>query len=354
MANFAKCCKAGAMSRTELNTGTSPRAELQGLDATNVEATNQATLSPISPNEVSNHDNDAKPEGKDADEINEIDKMLERVEELEEQFEREGEEADVKVVKDVDTPTQEQIKRHEATHTPYRRWCKECNKGLAIRDKHGRKKRRKNKNVPDTETLETGQTKYSIDYMTMDSVDEGKAPASMVMVNHEDGGIFAYGTVGKGIQGDKYWLAKRIAKDIDNCGTKTAKIQIKPDQEPAIVNLQEEVRELRRGRTICTNSPVGESECNGRAENAVRQVQVKVRTFRAAIETKMKEKLDMSRPFTTWLIRWAGEVLTKYSVGSDSKTPWQRRRGEACDKPIVPIGETVLYLPLKTAEIHAS
>jgi len=94
------------MSRTELNTGTSSRAELQGLDATNVEATNQATLSPISPNEVSNHNNDAKSEGKDADEINEIDKMLERVEELEVQFERDGEEADVKVVKDVDTPTQ--------------------------------------------------------------------------------------------------------------------------------------------------------------------------------------------------------------------------------------------------------
>ena len=159
------------MSRTELNTGTSSIAELRGLDATNVEATNQATLSPISPNEVANHNNDAKPEGKDADEINEIDKMLERVGELEEQFEREGEEADVKIVKDVDTPTQYQIKRHEATHTPHRRWCKEFNKGLAIRDKHGRNKRRKNKNAPDTETLESGQTKYSIDYMTMGSVD---------------------------------------------------------------------------------------------------------------------------------------------------------------------------------------
>ena len=78
-------------------------------------------------------------------------------------------------------------------------------------------------------------------------------------------------------------MPRRTAKDVDNCGTKTARIQIKSDQEPAIVNVQEEIREVRRGKTICTNSPVGESECNGRAENAVRQVQMKVRTFRADI-----------------------------------------------------------------------
>ena len=327
------------MSGTQFNAGDDSSTELQGLDATEHEATNRTTLSPISPNKGAKHSKSATTEDKDVDEIKEIDKMLERVEELEEQLKREGEEADVKIVKDVDTPTQEQIKRHEVTHTPYKRWCKECNKGLATRDKHGRKRKKKSTKVQDTEAAENGQTKYSFDYMTMDSVDEEKAPATLVMVNHEDGGIFAYGTVGKGIQGDKYWLAKRIAKDIDNCGTKDARIQVKTDQEPAIVNLQEEVRELRRGKTICTNSPVGESECNGRAENAVRQVQVKVRTFRAAMEAKTTIKLDMSRPFTTWLIRWVGEVLTKYSVGGDGKTPWQRRRGEACDKPIVPIGE---------------
>ena len=110
-----------------------------------------------------------------------------------------------------------------------------------------------------------------MDYMTMDSIGEEKAPATMVVVNHEDGGIFSYATEGKGIQGDKIWLPRRIAKDIDNCGTKDARIQVKSDQEPAIVNVQEEIRDIRKGKTICTNSPVGESECNGRAENAVRQ-----------------------------------------------------------------------------------
>jgi len=60
----------------------------------------------------------------------------------------------------------------------------------------------------------------------------------LVMVNHEDGGIFSNATLGKGIQGDKSWLPKRIAKDIDNCGTKDAKVQVKSDQGPSIVVVQ--------------------------------------------------------------------------------------------------------------------
>ena len=57
----------------------------------------------------------------------------------------------------------------------------------------------------------------------MDSLGEEKAPATMAVVKHEDGGIFAYATTGKGVQGDKRWLPKRIAKDIGNCGTKEVK-----------------------------------------------------------------------------------------------------------------------------------
>ena len=73
-----------------------------------------------------------------------------------------------------------------------------------------------------------GQTKPSMDYMTMDSQDdEVKAPASLVIVEHQDGGILSHATACKGIQGDRHWLATRAAKDIDNCGTKGAKAKSK-------------------------------------------------------------------------------------------------------------------------------
>jgi len=207
--------------------------------------------------------------------------------------------------------------------------------------------------VPDIEEKKGGVTKYIIDYMRMGSHAGDTATSTMVMVNHEDGGIYAYATPGTGIQGDRYWLPNRMAKDIDNSGSKEVQVPIKSDQEPAVVTVQEEIRELRRGRTICVNSPVGESECNGRAENAIRRVEVKVRTLRSFIEDRTKSKIDMAKPFATWLIRWAGEILTKYTRGKDGKTAWERRRKEPCSKAIVPIGEKVLYLPLKTASIHA-
>ena len=43
--------------------------------------------------------------------------------------------------------------------------------------------------------------------------------------------------------------------------------------------------------------------------------------------------------------------MTKYTVGQDGKTAWERRRGEKCKSKLANIGEKVLYL-LKTAIVH--
>ena len=68
-------------------------------------------------------------------------------------------------------------------------------------------------------------------------------------------------------------MPKRLVSDWDNNGMKDAVIQLKTDQEPAIVTLQAAVQEVRKREVIPVNSPVGESECNGRVENAIRRVQ---------------------------------------------------------------------------------
>ena len=66
-----------------------------------------------------------------------------------------------------------------------------------------------------------------------------------------------------------------MIRDIDNMGYNDVTIQIKSDQEPAIVAVQEYVRMHRSSPPIPFNSPVGESECNGRVENAIRRVKKK-------------------------------------------------------------------------------
>ena len=48
-----------------------------------------------------------------------------------------------------------------------------------------------------------------------------------------------------------------------------------------------------------------------------------------------------------WLVRWAAELLSKYSCGDDGKSPHERIHGERCTTPLVPFGKSVLYLPMK-------
>ena len=53
-------------------------------------------------------------------------------------------EADVHIIKGVDTPTQDQIDRHEGAHTPHKPWCRHCSRGLAMGDPHMDKEQQKN------------------------------------------------------------------------------------------------------------------------------------------------------------------------------------------------------------------
>ena len=130
--------------------------ELQGLDAMPKDSLNPTTLSPVSPGSKSKVDEQAEAEV--MDEVEEIERLEERVAELEKQLEREEEEGSVPIVTDVEKPSQAEVDRHEVTHTPARKWCKACQKGMAIRDKHERKKKNKTKQVKSTEVSTQGQT----------------------------------------------------------------------------------------------------------------------------------------------------------------------------------------------------
>ena len=88
--------------------------------------------------------------------------------------------------------------------------------------------------------------------------------------------------------------------------------------------------------------PWGESECNGRVENAIRRVQEKIRTLRHQLEHNIKTRVPDDSPIMAWLIRWAAELLSKYAVGDDGRTPYERIRTEDCVTPLVPFGETIM------------
>ena len=74
--------------------------------------------------------------------------------------------------------------------------------------------------------------------------------------------------------------AGKIKDDIEEFGYGGAPVRIKSDQEPAIVDVQRAVI-AKRGNapTIPVNSPVGDSQSNGRVENAIKKVRNMVKTI---------------------------------------------------------------------------
>ena len=255
------------------------------------------------------------------------------------------------VVRVLEKPTNEEWLRHQATHTPFAPWCKHCLAARTTRYKHAAKGRRAVV-ARDAEGVDGKLVKVSIDYMYLreragSTKETSYNPPQLVMVDHGSGRVWAYRVPNKGIMDGASWLPKRIVQDLDNCGYIDVRIQLKSDQEPAIVNLKAATQDLRP-QTVPTNSPVGESESNGRVENAIRRVQEKVRVLRHQLECELQRKIQDHAPIMSWLIRWAGELISKYSIVDDGKIAYERIRGEPCVVPIVPFGEAVMYLPLRT------
>ena len=222
----------------------------------------------------------------------------------------------------------------------------------AVRQRHPKVRKHKHL-VPDVDGSHEGPTKISLDYMYLNDRRKGEQdvhnnPPQLVMVDHRFGRIWAHRVPNKGIWGKAEWVPWRIIQDLDNSGIQSIKLQVKTDQEPAMINIQTAMQELRPDKIIPTNSPVGESECNGRVENAIRRVQEKIRAIRHQVEDNIKCKILEDALLMSWLVGWSAELLSKYAVGEDGRTPYERIRKEDCVVPLVPFGETVMYLPLKT------
>ena len=149
------------------------------------------------------------------------------------------------------------------------------------------------------------------EYWEYNNNDEGQVPTLTYSVPHT------------GVLGEAEWVPNQKLKDINNMGYKDVAIQIKSDQEPSIVTVQEYMRFRRDSPIVPTNSPVGESECNGRAENAIRRVKEKTRTLMAQIEEGIKEKLPNAAAIIPWMVRWSGELISKYAPTQQHRLVFQ-------------------------------
>ena len=90
-------------------------------------------------------------------------------------------------------------------------------------------------------------------------------------------------------------VVQKIVEWIDEFGFE--KIIVKSDNEPSILQVQNEITEKRKGTTtIPENSPAGEGKSNGLAENAVKELEGWIRTSKLHIQNRSGVEINADSP----------------------------------------------------------
>eukprot|EP00973_Karenia_brevis_P049127 6813926-Karenia_brevis.AAC.1 len=87
----------------------------------------------------------------------------------------------------------------------------------------------------------------------------------------------------------------------------------------------------------------GESASNGVIKEAGKTVRECVRVMKDQNEKNSKMTVEGHDVITMWMIRWAAMMISRFSVGRDGRTAYDRRRGRQCHISAVPFGELVWY-----------
>ena len=242
-------------------------------------------------------------------------------------------------------PTKEEKEKHEATHLPFREWCQHCIRG------RGRNKPHKKK----AEEKKGGNTvsRISMDYFFM-SKEEEKASQNplIVMLDEEHGNRYmrAVGKKGLGEGNEMDWLIKDMHEELKSWGYpggENNELILKSDGEPAIVALRERLSRYHGGKITPEQPPKGESSSNGKVEEAGKTVRSLAKVFKDMIESKIGEELSSDCVIMLWLVRWVAMMYSRFKVGTDGKTAYERQKGRKCKQEVIPFAEKVMYKKLK-------
>ena len=131
------------------------------------------------------------------------------------------------------------------------------------------------------------------------------------------------------------------------CGL--VQVAYRSDREPAIVSLIQDACAMAGRNGVCIQalkdeapepkvepaqaavpepSHPGESQSNGLAETAVREVVDQIRTLKMSLERRVKGRLVNNHPFMAWMIEHAAYVLNRCKLHTDGRTASGRLHGK--------------------------
>ena len=147
------------------------------------------------------------------------------------------------------------------------------------------------------------------------------------------------------------WVAQRCAKWIDSLGHR--KVVLRTDNEHAIKALAREIKRLRQDDsiTITDDHPAeGEHSENSIVEKAVDTCKGMVRTLKDSLERHLDRVINPKEPIMKWMVEHVGYLISRFTVGKDGKTPYDRWKGKRSTRPTCEFGEKILYMPLRSSK----
>lgn len=194
--------------------------------------------------------------------------------------------------------------------------------------------------------------RVSMDYFFMGQEGERATEHPMILMHDEATGnqyMRAVNKKGLGDGTELEWLIKDMHEELKSwghTGGAGGRLILKSDGEPSIKAVRDALGRFHGGQITPEQPPPGESQSNGRVEQAGKTIRGYVRVFKDMIEDKTGQKIPTGAIILQWLIRWAAMLHSRYSRGSDGRTAYERQRGRKCQLEVIPFGEKVHYKKL--------
>jgi len=230
-------------------------------------------------------------------------------------------------------PSPKEVAEHNITHCPPRRWCKICVAGAGKEHPHLRDRDEEREGLPE----------YGMDYDHYGDVVETGAELQDVddkvtnMVSKDRKTGMLWGSVAEAKGASDKWILRRQLQNIELLGR--ANVVCKTDGEPAIVQVQSKIIASRDGQTVPANPPAYNPESNGPIEKGVQDFNSMLRRLKLALEARIGCKVRVRSAVMEWLAQHAGFVHSRFTVGHDGKTPWERLGGRKWNRPMVEFGK---------------
>ena len=142
------------------------------------------------------------------------------------------------------------------------------------------------------------------------------------------------------------WLVKDIHAELKAWGRPGGsdnKIVMKSDGESPIVAVREALARKHGGVVSPEQPPKGEHASNGVVEEAGKTITDLSKVFKIQLEARLKQELDIEAPILQWMARWAAMAISRFRVGKDGKTAYERLKGKKSKALGLEFGEELLW-----------